>query len=491
MKRPDKVATASRRLAVFVTLVLGVTAAVLGFGLRPKLGLDLQGGLSITYQAKGGLGPDSVDKAVDIIRNRVDALGVAEPEIARQGADLIQVQIPGISDPEMAERVIGKTAKLAFRPVLGVVTETAVPESGAVTDSATTFPRTTPAEEDLPDREVQFALKDRPQVVLKLGPVELTGDQVKRADATLQNLEWVVLLEFTPEGASKFKSLTGRLACFPKDDPKRQLAIVLDQVIESAPTMSDDVRCNEGISDRAVITVGEGGEKAAKELALVLRFGALPVELVQLSKEQVSPTIGHDALVAGLIAGALGLLLVLAYVLVYYRGLALVIVAGLAIFAALNLAIVSFLGSVAHLALTLAGVAGLIVSVGITADSYIVFFERIKDEIREGRAIRPAVEAGFRRAFRTILAADTVSFLAAALLWFLAVGSVKGFAFFLGIATITDVLIAYFFTQNFVMVLTRTRALTSGILSIERIALPPTERIRAEGVPASASGGGK
>ncbi len=478
---------AARLLFGFVGLVSASVVVVVALGLRPKLGLDLQGGLSITYEAKGGLTPDAVDQAVEIIRNRVDALGVAEPEITRQGANLIQVQIPGVADPAAAERVIGRTARLAFRPVLSVVTETTIPlgDGGSLTESALAQAAitglATPADQDLPDKEVTFPLNDRPEVLMRLGPVEVDGTSVKRADAVFENLEWVVALEFDSEGASKFKALTGRLACFPQNDPKRQLAIVLDQKIESAPTMGDEVRCNEGISGRAIISVGD--ENGAKELALVLRYGALPVELVELSKEQVSATIGHDALVAGLIAGGLGLGLVILYSFLYYRGLALVIVSGLAVFSASNFAVVSFLGGVANLALTLAGVAGLIVSVGITADSYIVYFERIKDEIRAGRPVRAAVEAGFRRAFRTILAADIVSLMAAALLWFLAVGGVKGFALFLGIATVIDIVVAYFFTQNAVALLARTELLSAGAMSIERIALPPESQaaIQAKG----------
>jgi preprotein translocase subunit SecD len=478
MSAASKYARAARTLIVFVALVVAASVAVSAFGLRPKLGLDLQGGLSITYQAKGGLTPDAVDQAVEIVRSRVDALGVAEPEITKQGADLIQVQIPGIEDPSVAERVIGKTARLSFRPVLGVVTETAIPLEGSITEPISGLARTTPAEEDLPDKEVTFPLKDRPEVALKLGPVEVDGTSVRRADAVFENFSWVVSLEFNSEGSEKFKALTGRLACFPRDDPRRQVAIVLDQKIESAPTMGEDVRCNEGISTRTIITVGD--EKDAKELALVLRFGALPVELVELSKEQVSATIGHDALVAGLVAGLAGLGLVLLYAFVYYRALAAVIVLGLAVFAAVNFAVVSLLGGVANLALTLAGVAGLIVSVGITADSYIVYFERIKDEVRAGRPLRPAVESAFRRAFRTILAADIVSLLAATLLWFLAVGGVKGFAFFLGIATIADIVIAYLFTQNLVLLLSRTELLTTGAMSIPRISFPPAERAAVE-----------
>ncbi len=475
MSAATKYDRAARTLVVFVALVALSAIGVVVFKFRPRLGLDLQGGLSITYQAKGGLTSDAVDQAVEIIRNRVDALGVAEPEITRQGADLIQVQIPGIEDPAAAERVIGTTARLAFRPVLGMVTETAISigEGGALTEAISSQAKITPPEEDLPDKEVVFPFKDRPEIAMRLGPVEVDGTLVQRADAIFENFQWVVSLEFNSEGAEKFKSLTGRLACFPREDPKRQLAIVLDRKIESAPTMGEEVRCNEGISQRAIITVGD--EKEAKELALVLRYGALPVELVELSKEQVSATIGHDTLTAGIVAGLAGLVLVIVYTFVYYRALAAVIVMGLGVFSTINFVVVSLLGGLANLALTLAGVAGLIVSVGITADSYIVYFERIKDEIKAGRPIKAAVEAAFRRAFRTILAADIVSLLAAALLWFLAVGGVKGFALFLGIATLTDIAVAYFFTQNLVVLLSRTHLLSSGAMSIYRISLPRSE----------------
>lgn len=478
MSAATKYEHAARTLFAFVGLVVAASVAITVLGLRPRLGLDLQGGLSITYQAKGGLTPDAVDQAVEIIRNRVDALGVAEPEITKQGEDLIQVQIPGVEDPAAAERVIGRTARLAFRPVLGIVTETAVPLGESITDLIAGLPRMTTPEEDFPDKEVTFPLKDRPEIGMKLGPVEVDGTSVQRADAVFENFSWVTSLEFDSEGAKKFQALTGRLACFPKEDPQRQVAIVLDQEIESAPTMGEDVRCNEGISDRTIITVDD--ENEAKELALVLRYGALPVELVEMSKEQVSATIGHDALVAGLLAGLAGLGLVLAYAFVYYRALAVVILAGLVVFSAVNFVVVSFLGGVANLALTLAGVAGLIVAVGITADSYIVYFERIKDEVKSGRPVRPAVEAAFRRAFRTILAADTVSLLAAGLLWFLAVGGVKGFAFFLGMATLADIAIAYMFTRNVVLLLSRTNLLTSGAMSIPSISFPKGEEATTE-----------
>ncbi len=180
---------AARLLFGFVGLVSASVVVVVALGLRPKLGLDLQGGLSITYEAKGGLTPDAVDQAVEIIRNRVDALGVAEPEITRQGANLIQVQIPGVADPAAAERVIGRTARLAFRPVLSVVTETTIPlgDGGSLTESALAQAAitglATPADQDLPDKEVTFPLNDRPEVLMRLGPVEVDGTSVKRADA--------------------------------------------------------------------------------------------------------------------------------------------------------------------------------------------------------------------------------------------------------------------------------------------------------------------
>lgn len=456
--------------------LLIVTGLGLGFiliqGHRPRLGLDLKGGFAITLRAEGEPTSDAMDKAVEIIRSRVDGLGIGEPEITRQGNDLIQVQIPGVQDPERAESVVGRTAQLSFRPVVGVATDTVIPLD--VTDTSTVSrPPVTPANEDDPAATVRFPLKSSPDTVLILGPVALMGDQVTSANATLASGSEVVTLEFTSEGQAAFKKITGELACNPRDDPKRQLAIVLDGIIESAPQMGSEVQCNQGISQGAQITTASS--KEARDLALVLRYGSLPIALTVEAREQVSPTVGGDALKAGLVAGGIGLALVMIYAVLYYRALGLVVIGGLLVFGTLNYVIVALLGEAVGMAITLSGIAGLIVSIGVTADSYIVYFERIKDEVRSGKSVRMAVERGFKGAYRTIIAADTVSLMAAGLLWLLTVGGVKGFAFFLGIATIMDLVMAWFFTQNVVALLAGSSLFRGGVLSIESALVNPDD----------------
>lgn len=464
MSPPRRRPPYAARLAGILALTALGLAIVLVQKYSPRLGLDLQGGTAIVLRAEGAPSGESMDKAVEIIRSRVDALGIGEPEIARQGNDLIQVQIPGVQDPERAESVVGRTAQLSFRPVLGIATDTMIPADA--TDTATLpRPAVTPPEEDDPAAQVRFPLKASPDTVLILGPVVLKGDEVTRADATLSAGSEVVTLEFSPQGQATFKRITGELACHPENDPKRQLAIVLDGVIESAPQMGSEVQCNQGISQGAQITTGSNRE--ARDLALVLRYGSLPVTLAVEAREQVSPTVGHDALKAGIVAGSIGLALVMLYAILYYRALGLVVIGGLMVFAALTYVVVALLGAAGGLAITLSGIAGLIVSVGITADSYIVYFERIKDEVKTGKSLRLAAEKGFQGAYRTIVAADTVTLMAAGLLWILTVGGVKGFAFFLGVATILDLIIAWFFTQNLVALLVGGGSFSRGFLSIE------------------------
>ena len=241
--------------------------------------------------------------------------------------------------------------------------------------------------------------------------------------------------------------------------PNGNLAIVLDGTVESAPQIQPNLVSN--FDNKAQIT-GNFTEKEAKNLATVLRFGALPVQLTPQSTQTVSATLGKDSLRAGITAGIVGLSLVLLYMLLYYRALGLVVVLGLAVSASLLWAIVSWLGETRGLSLSLAGATGIIVSVGVTVDSYVVYFERLKDEIRSGKTIRTSVDRGFTRAFRTILAADLVSFIAAALLYILTVGPVRGFAFFLGLSTLLDVFTAYFFTRPMVTFLGRSRFFTEA-----------------------------
>jgi preprotein translocase subunit SecD len=240
------------------------------------------------------------------------------------------------------------------------------------------------------------------------------------------------------------------------------IAIELDGVIQSAPIIQPSQSTFTSFAGKGEIS-GHLSETQAKNLALAMQFGSLPVRLILQTSTTVSPTLGHSALVAGLGAGLAGLLLVLLYTIVYYRLLGIVVVSGLAVTAALLWAIISALGhtSVAP-SFDLAGVTGIIVSIGITVDSYIVYFERLKDETRSGRTVRTSVDRGFHSAWRTVLAADTVSLGAALVLFFVAVGEVKGFAFFLGLSTLMDIFMTWFFTRPLVVILGRNERLTGG-----------------------------
>jgi preprotein translocase subunit SecD len=247
------------------------------------------------------------------------------------------------------------------------------------------------------------------------------------------------------------------------------MAIVVDGVVNSAPQVADDVAAGEGLEpDEVFITIGssENAQAEAEDLATILRYGALPTVFERERVESVSATLGDDSLRAGLIAGIGGLALVALALVLYYRVLGLVAVVGLAVFGSLLLLMITLLSRYQGTTLTLAGVTGVIVSVGITSDSYIVFFERIKEEHRRGKALRPSVDTGFKRAFHTIITADTVTFAGSILLWLLAIGPVKGFAVTLGVATVVDVLVAYFYTRPAVTLLVRTGFGEGGAISM-------------------------
>jgi len=343
-----------------------------------------------------------------------------------------------------------------------------------------------------PDPALDAFLFSEGDIVYHLAPARLLGSDLAGAQAQFQQSggggpvggggigEWVVVLEFNDAGATKFTEVTKELAAFPPGDPRRQFGIVLDGTVVTAPQINIGIDPNVGITGgSAVITLGSGGnqQQEASSLSVVLRYGSLPVAFEQATVQSVSATLGSDSLDAGLLAGFIGIALVAAAMILYYRALGMVNVIGLTVFGSLVLVIFSLLGSLQGVTLTLAGVAGLIVAVGITADSYIVYFERIKEEVHHGRSLRSAIDHAFTRALRTILTADTVSFVGAILLFFLAIGSVKGFALALGVATVCDVLVAVFFTRPAVSLMSRTGFLgEGGRLSIRgAVGLPPEE----------------
>jgi preprotein translocase subunit SecD len=297
-----------------------------------------------------------------------------------------------------------------------------------------------------------------------LGPVALQGTDISGASAVLPSgttavstAGWEVSLNLSSSGAKKFQAITAKLACNQSGSDTRQLAIVLDEVVVSHPQMGDNVQCNVGISGGTAQITGNFTEKEAKDLALVLKYGALPVELVPSTITTVSPTLGREALHSGLIAGAIGLGIVFLYVLLFYRGLGLDVWLGLAVHATLTLGVIVLLGRTAGFALSLAGIAGLIVSLGIATDSFIVYFERIKDEVHQGKTVRASVDRAWTSAWRTIVAADLVTALAAVVLYFLAVGSVRGFALTLGLSTALDLFVSRLYMHPSVWLLAQTR----------------------------------
>lgn len=290
-----------------------------------------------------------------------------------------------------------------------------------------------------------------------LGPAEVEGTDVDDASATYdaqQGSGWIVQLEFNDKGSDKFADVTGKLAS--QAPPNNQFAIELDGEVVSAPSVDESIT-----GGRAQIS-GSFNQESAEELANVLSYGALPLSFEESEVTTVSPALGNEQLEAGLIAGAIGLALVIIYLVAYYRGLALVAVVSLLVSAALTYTIMSLLGPGIGFALNLPAVCGAIVAIGITADSFIVYFERIRDEIREGRSLRPAVERGWPRARRTILVSDFVSFLAAAVLFAVTVGKVQGFAFTLGLTTLLDVVVVFLFTKPVMTILARKRFFASG-----------------------------
>jgi preprotein translocase subunit SecD len=491
-KATRKPAKSGRTLAVLLVLFVAFAAlAIVQGDTKLKLGLDLRGGTSVTLAPKvangGKVDKAAVEQAVAIIRQRVNSLGVAESEVSSQSNGDIIVSVPGNSSSRVVD-LVGATAQLRFRQVLAVGAGSAATTASLATTSTTktgtkstaapaaTFPAGVTMALDTAFKNLDCtkaanrqggALDDPNQAVVAcsltdtskyiLAPAEVEGSQVSKASAVLDNTNgngWMVLLNFNGAGTSAFGKMTTRVTSLAS--PQNQAAIVLDGLVVSAP------RINEAINSGSAQISGSFTQTLATDLANKLKYGALPLALSVQEINQVSPTLGSDQLHAGLLAGLIGLLLVILYSLLYYRGLGLVSVGSLLVAGSITYLSFLLLGKWIGFTLTLAGIAGAIVSIGITADSFIVYFERLRDEVREGRSLRTAVETGWQRARRTILVADFVSLIAAALLYFFAVGGVRGFAFTLGLTTFVDLIVVFFFTKPFVTVLSRIAFFSEG-----------------------------
>lgn len=469
-----------RTLAILALVLVAMMGLVFVQGATSvKLGLDLRGGTSVTLQPRiapgeeGTITNEAIDQAVAIIRQRVNSLGVAESEVAAQGTGTsrqIVISVPGDTGRRVVD-LVGQTAELRFRQVLAtgagassVVDPTATPVAGVTPELNAQFSAfdCTLAENrqgtgtDLPSQTIVAC--DRAGLTKYiLGPAEVLGRQISEASAGLNTQAgsaWFVSLTFNSEGTAAFAAVTSRVTSLP--EPNNQLAIVLDGLVVSAP------RINEAIPSGTAQITGSFTQLEANDLANVLKYGALPLAFDRGEVQQVSPTLGADQLDAGLIAGALGLVLVVIFTLAYYRVLGFVTVGSLAIAGAMLYLLFLLLGQWIGFTLTLAGIAGAIVAIGITADSFIVYFERVRDEMREGRSLRTAVETGWIRARRTILIADFVSLIAAVLLYFFAVGGVRGFAFTLGLTTVIDLIIIFVFTKPALVLVSRMKFFNSG-----------------------------
>ena len=292
-----------------------------------------------------------------------------------------------------------------------------------------------------------------------LDKAHVLGKDIKSANATqsTSTVDWQTNLNFNSAGGAAFGKITEQMFNkYGTQSALDQLAVVLDGKVISFPTIQG------AITGGSAQITGSFSQGQATYLANVLNYGALPLTFTKESVQSISPSLGSDQLHAGLLAGAIGLLLVVLYCFLYYRGLAIVAVSSLIIAAVLVFEAIVLLGKYQNFALELSGVAGLIVAIGITADSFVVFFERLRDEVRDGRTLRTAVERGWKRARRTVLVSDTVSFLAAALLWYFSIGEVKGFAFTLGLTTIIDVVVVFLFTKPMITLLARTKFFGQG-----------------------------
>lgn len=573
-----------RPLRTLITLalliVLGAGSLVAGTRwsdaeLSPKLALDLEGGTQVILTPVTTDGSEvteqDIAEAIRVIRQRVDASGVAEAEITSQGGSNIVVALPGSPDQETLD-LVSTSAQMNFRPVLeyadtlsslteeqlaelgvdpeattedevvvddseivvedeatdGATDEASEPATDEATDESTGgtggssgTPLVTedggsteePATEEPATEEPPAVDPDNPSDRARitdevraefdalncldpasltggqngdpdgvlvtcsgdgtakylLGPVEIAGTQIDTASSGLRQLanggttnEWVVNIEFAGDGVQAFTDATTRLAGYytssllGEDVPPNMFAMVLDGLVISSPTVETVIP-----DGRAEIS-GAFDRESSATLANQLNFGALPLDFVVQSQSEISATLGSEQLQKGLIAGLIGLILVVIYSLVQYRALGLVTVASLVLATVITYLVIALLSWVQGYRLSLPGVAGLIVAIGITADSFIVYFERIRDELRDGRTLQQAVERGWSRARRTILASDTVSFLAAVVLYFLAVGGVRGFAFTLGLTTLVDLLVVILFTHPLVALLAKTKFFASG-----------------------------
>ena len=424
---------------------------------RPaRLGLDLRGGTQIVLEATDSpdrrVDGDTVSRALEVLRRRVDQLGVAEPTLQRSGERRVIVELPGVYDPEEAVEVIGKTAQLTFHPVLGLA-------EPAAEEPATTQP---PANGD------ELVLADEDGGRLRLGPAALTGEAVGDARAELDaqfQTRWQVAIEFQGDGGRRWAELTGQAACQPAGDPRRRVAIVLDRQVISSPQVDPSVACEQGIAGGQTVITGDFTDREAQDLSLLIRAGALPVPVEVVEQRTVGPTLGEAAIKASVQAAVLGTALTILYMIAYYR-----LLGGLAAVALLCYGLLSFAVLLAlRSTLTLPGIAGFVLAIGMAVDANVLVFERMREEHRAGAGLRLSLERGFTKAFSAIVDSNVTTLLAAVLLFFLASGAVRGFGVTLSVGVLVSMFTALVVTRVLVELVTRAAAVRQrpGLLGLE------------------------
>ncbi|GAA5108809.1 protein translocase subunit SecD [Alloalcanivorax gelatiniphagus] len=418
----------SRGVWVRFILVLGLLAgcALLAINVKPNLGLDLRGGAQFVFEAEGTeqtpATSENVDKTLEVLRGRVDALGVAESTLVRQGENRILVELPGVTNDEEAQEAedrIGTTAKLTVHEVVA----TAQPDAE-------------------PSKKGNLVLPSDQGDTLEVGPTVIQGEEITGASSVQrdQSVEWVVALDFDGKGGDTWADITGKAACNPSGDPKRRIAIVLDGEVISSPEVNTGVGCNVGIRGGSTDITGNFTSAESRDLAALIQGGALPLELKAVSDRLVGPSLGAAAIDASIEAGIIGLILTGLFIVVVYRLVGLMATLALTSYALLAYAMLVGLGST----LTLPGLAGFVLAIGMAIDANVLVFERAREEYAAypSAGLRRALNVGFNKAWTAIIDSNVTTLLAAGLLFFLGSGPIKGFGVTLSIGVIASMVSA-------------------------------------------------
>ncbi|CAL9573175.1 Protein translocase subunit SecDF [Streptomyces sp. enrichment culture] len=434
--------TRAMRVRALLALVVVALSVYIAVTVPARLGLDLRGGTQIVLETRDSptatAGAEATDRTVEVLRRRIDALGVTEPVLTRSGDRRIIVELPGVQDPREAADVLGRTAQLTFHPVIGMAQDTPPAGPGG------------PAPKPEPSPSGETVLPDEDGTKLRLGPSSLTGADVAEAQAVIdpqQGLGWYVDVEFKDRGSDGWAKLTGKAACAAPGDPARRVAIVLDDKVISSPQVNEDIACNTGIVGGSTRITGGFSADEARELALLINGGALPVPVETVEQRTVGPTLGAEAIRSSTWAAVIGMALTGLFITALYRLLGGLAVVALACYGVISYAALAALGAT----LTLPGLAGFVLAIGMAVDANVLVFERAREEYARRdtarRSLRAALTAGFRQAFSAIADSNITTLIAAVLLFLLASGPVRGFGVTLGIGVLASMVSALVVTR--------------------------------------------